>query len=54
MLENQYETIKLTENDSWLTIWLDRPEAKNALSDKMAQELVEVLSYSANVQHHCL
>ncbi len=48
MLENQYETIKLTENDSWLTIWLDRPEAKNALSDKMAQELVEVLSYFAN------
>ena len=48
MLNNQYETIKLTEKESWLTIWLDRPEAKNALSDKMALELMEVLNHSAS------
>ena len=48
MLKNQYETIKLTEKESWLTIWLDRPESKNALSDKMALELMEVLNYSAS------
>ena len=44
MLKNQYETIKLTKKESWLTIWLDRPEAKNALSDKMTRELLEVLN----------
>ena len=48
ILKKQYRTIKLTENESWLTVWLDRPKAKNALSDKMTQELLEVLKHSAN------
>lgn len=48
ILENQYETIKFAEEDSWLTIWLDRPEAKNALSDKMTLELMEILNYVAS------
>ena len=43
ILQNRYQTIKLTEKDSWLTIWLDRPEAKHALSNKMTLELIEIL-----------
>ncbi len=50
MQKKQYQTIKLTEKESWLTIWLDRPEAKNALSDKMTLELMEVLNHYASVK----
>ena len=31
-------TLILEESDSWLTIWLDRPEARNALSDELMGE----------------
>ena len=48
ILQNQYETIKLVEKDSWLTIWLDRPKAKNALSEKMTVELMEILNNVAS------
>ncbi len=51
ILKAQYETIKLTEKESWLTIWLDRPKAKNALSEKMVLELMEVLNYSATTKN---
>ena len=48
IIRNQYETINLAEKDSWLTIWLDRPKAKNALSDKMTQELMQILNEVAD------
>ena len=48
ILKNQYKTIKLVEKDSWLTIWLDRSKAKNALSDKMTAELLETLDNVAS------
>ena len=48
ILNNQYETIKVTEEDSWFTLWLDRPKARNALSEKMSLELMEVLNFVAS------
>ena len=48
IIKKQYETINLAEKDSWLTIWLDRPEAKNALSDKMTRELLQILNEVAD------
>ena len=48
IIKKQYETINLAEKDSWLTIWLDRPEAKNALSNKMTRELLQILNEVAD------
>ena len=42
--KNDYTTIKLEEQDSWLTLWLDRPDRKNALSEQMIKEIMTVLS----------
>jgi isohexenylglutaconyl-CoA hydratase len=36
-------TIECRREDGWLTIWLDRPEARNALSERMTAELIEAL-----------
>ncbi len=38
-----YETIELDLDRDWLTIWLNRPESRNALSSAMTGELLEVL-----------
>ena len=35
----QTETLLLEQEDGWLTVWLNRPEARNALSNEMAEEL---------------
>ena len=40
--EQSFKTIKIELNDHWVTIWLNRPEARNALSQKMIDELTEV------------
>ena len=37
------ETLSLENEDGWLTIWLNRPEARNALSSEMAEELLAVV-----------
>lgn len=38
----QTETLLLEQEDGWLTVWLNRPEARNALSNEMAEELYAV------------
>lgn len=35
-------SLLLEEDDGWLTVWLNRPEARNALSNEMAEELKAV------------
>lgn len=35
----QPQTLVLERGGAWLTIWLDRPQARNALSARMAEEL---------------
>lgn len=39
----QTETLLLEPADGWLTIWLNRPEVRNALSNDMVSELRAVL-----------
>ena len=43
--EKDFEEIKLEKNESWVTLWLDRPNVKNALSEKMTLELLEALDF---------
>lgn len=42
------EHLLLEREDGWLRIWLNRPEARNALSDAVVQELKAVLDMVAN------
>ncbi|MEO3387915.1 enoyl-CoA hydratase-related protein [Mesorhizobium sp. CAU 1741] len=49
----QTETLLLEQDDGWLTVWLNRPEARNALSNEMAEELhavATVLRESADIR----
>ena len=46
--EKDYETIRIEKDGSWVTIWLNRPESKNALSETMTSELLEVLEAIAS------
>jgi isohexenylglutaconyl-CoA hydratase len=39
----QYETVQLERERDWLTVWLNRPESRNALSSQMLAELLELL-----------
>jgi isohexenylglutaconyl-CoA hydratase len=36
--------IVLEQSDGWLTIWLNRPDSRNALSDEMLEELFTTLT----------
>lgn len=38
----QTQNLLLEEGGGWLTVWLNRPEARNALSNEMADELLAV------------
>jgi isohexenylglutaconyl-CoA hydratase len=38
----QTQNLLLEQDDGWLTVWLNRPEARNALSNEMAEELLQV------------
>lgn len=40
-------TLKLDHQAGWLTIWLNRPEVRNALSAQMVDELMETLECAA-------
>lgn len=42
MLENS--AILVEKNGPWLTLWLNRPESRNALSDQMVDELMQELN----------
>jgi isohexenylglutaconyl-CoA hydratase len=46
--EKDFTAIKLERNGAWVTLWLNRPDAKNALSGKMTSELIEALSFIAS------
>jgi isohexenylglutaconyl-CoA hydratase len=37
------ETLQLDQQGGWLTLWLNRPEARNALSAQMVDELITTL-----------
>lgn len=37
------ETLDLERQDAWLTLWLDRPQVRNALSNRMVAELHRTL-----------
>jgi len=37
-------TLELELDQAWLTVWLNRPEARNALSGEMIAELSQVFS----------
>lgn len=47
IFKKTYETISLEKDGSWIIIWLNRPNVKNAISDNMIKELLEVLGYIA-------
>ena len=49
-LQKTYDTVKIEINDAWASVWLDRPEPKNALSEKMTSELLEVLNAIASCE----
>ena len=42
------QTLLLDATPGWLTIWLNRPEARNALSQDMSDELMATLDHAAN------
>ncbi len=42
MKTSHYQTIKITENNNYLTVTLNRPEKKNAMSFAMMRELVHL------------
>ena len=46
--KRDFETVRLEKNECWVTTWLDRPDAKNALSEKMTLELIDILNFIAN------
>ena len=39
----QTDTLVLERDDGWLTVWLNRPETRNALSAEMVEELLAVV-----------
>ena len=39
-----YETLELDNQDGFLTVWLNRPEARNALSGEMMTELLDLFN----------
>jgi isohexenylglutaconyl-CoA hydratase len=39
---SQTDTLLLERDEGWLTIWLNRPETRNALSSEMVEELLAV------------
>ena len=41
-------TLQLEHSPGWLTIWLNRPEVRNALSSQMVEELMTTLEQAAN------
>jgi isohexenylglutaconyl-CoA hydratase len=43
-------TLQLEHREAWLTIWLNRPEARNALSAVMVVELMETLEWAAKTK----
>lgn len=47
-MDTRYQTLELERQHDWLTIWLNRPESRNALSAGMIGELREVLEEVAD------
>lgn len=45
-----YNTIDLDRDGAWLTIWLNRPKERNALSSEMVEELLHCLTDAASNQ----
>jgi isohexenylglutaconyl-CoA hydratase len=43
IMARAYQTIELEHQHEWLTVWLNRPASRNALSAAMVGELLEVL-----------
>ncbi len=47
-MDTRYQTIELERQHDWLTIWLNRPDSRNALSSEMIGELREALEAVAD------
>ena len=47
LLKEKYQTVKIQMSNQWVTLWLDRPEAKNSISEKMVSELMILLNFIA-------
>lgn len=45
--EKEFKSITIEKNESWITLWLDRPDVKNALSENMTLEIMEALNFIA-------
>jgi isohexenylglutaconyl-CoA hydratase len=45
---NTLQTLQLEQADGWLTIWLNRPESRNAMSVHMVSELMDTLQSVAS------
>ena len=46
--EKTFLAITLEKDESWVTVWLNRPDVKNALSENMTLELTKALNFIAN------
>ncbi len=47
LLTEKYQTVKIQMSKQWVTLWLDRPEAKNSISEEMVSELMILLNFIA-------
>ena len=43
MSVRRFNTLQIDREAGWLTIWLNRPQARNALSEEMVEDLLAVL-----------
>lgn len=45
-MTEKFQTVELERQTGWLTIWFNCPEKRNPLTDKMREELMQVLAVS--------
>ncbi|MEE2773413.1 MAG: enoyl-CoA hydratase-related protein [Pseudomonadota bacterium] len=45
LLTENFKTVKIDVSNQWVTLWLNRPEAKNSISEKMLSELMILFDF---------